>query len=107
LAKPTSDGALFAYRLKVERPDRTYLFGGEGLTAEMTSSFALLFKVDDAGDPITFGKRTLGAAPIDAPLGALEPGETAVVALDRLQGVYAECAGGHAFVDCAVVKLPN
>jgi hypothetical protein len=106
VARPSSDGALFSYRAKVERPARTFLFGGTGLQAEVRSNFALILRVDETGDPIRIGLVTLGAGPQDVVLGQLDAGQSTIIALDSLLGVFAECGSGHSFVDCAIVPKP-
>jgi hypothetical protein len=107
LARPSTEGSLFSYRAKVERPTRIFLFGGAGLQTlqtELRSAFALILRVDDVGDPIRLGVVKTGTVPQTSMLGQLEAGESTIVNLDQLVGVFAECPTGHAFVDCAIVQ---
>jgi hypothetical protein len=111
VAKPSTDGSFFSYRTKVERPTRAYLFGGPGIanTATLWVGCVLILRVDDAGDPINFGTTytVLGnPPPQDQPVGQLGPGQVWLLPLKDLLSVYAECPGGHAFVDCTITSVP-
>jgi len=108
VARPNTDGGLFSFRVKIERPHRTFLFGGDGFRppqGNALAKYAVIFRVDEAGDRITIGQATLGGEGSQyTPLGTLNAGETAILNLDQLIGVYAECPGGHSFVDCTIVQ---
>lgn len=93
---------MFTYRVKIRK--RTYLWGSAEAEHEAQLPLFLLFRVDDTGEKIKFGKSRLdGGGVSDVPLGSLKPGESFAVALKGLVGVYADCGEQDTFATCMVL----
>jgi hypothetical protein len=87
------------YRLKVRQ--RTYLWGGEGVTRNIDSHLFLSFRVDDEGEQVRFGVRDKSGTLTE--YGLLNPGECYTIRLHDIFGVYASCAE-DTNVECYVLQ---
>jgi hypothetical protein len=94
--------------VKVVRPvvrRVTFLWGGAGVDAQLSSGLILCFRVPDEGEPIVFGV-TKNNPRREIRLGRLEAGESFSVPLNGISGVYARTtADTHdTYVECELVR---
>jgi hypothetical protein len=94
-----------SFRVKVRK--KTYLWGGEGVkkAPKNLSGLFLHFRVDEEGEPITFGTRTISGKRFnEEEYGELQPGECCILALRDLAGIFALCEDPKdSNVDCVLV----
>ena len=76
------------YRVKVR--GEKYLWGSEGVNFNMDWPLLLTVRVDEFGEPITFGTEATNAGS-RLTLGTLQPGEVMTIPLAKLRGVFARC----------------
>jgi len=99
----TEEHHVTSYRVKV-RPTTTYLWGNAAIGQSPSSPLFLTLRVDEIGDPITFGTVDLQPPRTPMPVGTLNPGEVYTVPLTSLVAVYATPAN-HTWVTCVVELL--
>lgn len=89
---------MLAYRTKVRT--RTFVWGGQGITAVLKSPLILTVRVPEEGETIELGTRKASSAR-EGELGTLAPGECFSIPLDDISGVFATCKSDTQ-VDCFV-----
>ena len=85
------------YAIKVR--DKTYLWGSNGILADLAWPLLLVIHNDLRGDPIDIAAES-GA--IETVLGTLQPGECWTLPLVNLRGVHATCAS-DSVVTCTIL----
>lgn len=88
---------MYSYSVKVRA--KVYLWGSDGVTADLTSPLVLVIHNDLWGEPLSLGSDA-GAGVTS--LGTLKPGECWTVPLLGLRGVHATCDTDSA-VSCAIL----
>ena len=96
---------MYQYDVKVRR-EKTYLWGGGSISTNFGSAFFLICHVEEFGEPIDLKsekKGDQGAQPIS--FGTLMPGETYIVPLKSVSGVFAQTGVGKvdSTVTCRIV----
>jgi len=67
-----------------------FLWGSGGVTVNLEWPMLLTIRVDEFGEPITFGTETTSQNSRKT-FGTLQPGETYTIPLISLRGVFAHC----------------
>lgn len=80
------------YDVRIRGGAKTYLWGSEGITANITFPIPLLLHIrnDPFGEIITFGTET--ASGTETILGTLRPGQCVSISIQDISGVFAKCA---------------
>jgi hypothetical protein len=96
------------YSIKVR--GTKYLWGSKGVQANLKWPLVLVFRVNEFGEPITFGTESKPAPNKECTefLGSLDPGEAYAISLLNLSGVYAHCDLDSS-VSCTIIspQLPS
>ena len=101
-----NQGGSLSYIVKVKAKTtqkRTYLFGSSKISNRFDGKLILLMRVDPEGEPIRIWAK---ADTINDPYEVCElaSGEIFVIALDKVNGVYAEEPEADTRVHCALVS---
>src|SRR5512135_432503 len=76
------------YRVKVR--GTKFLWGSSGVTVNLEWPMLLTIRVDEFGEPITFGTESTSENSHKT-FGTLQPGESYTIPLLNLRGVFAHC----------------
>jgi hypothetical protein len=95
---------MVTYRIKVRKT--TYLWGGSGITDNISSQLYLFIRVEDTGERVRFGTRQRDGRMTEK--GVLDPGEAFTLRLNDISGVWATIAEPEdTYVECAVLVPAN
>ncbi len=88
---------MHSYAIKVR--DKTYLWGSNGVLADLTWPLLLVIHNDLRGDPIDLASENGNT---ETALGTLQAGECWTLPLINLRGVHATC-GSDSVVTCTIL----